>query len=53
MGVEDGDGGPREEGGTKVWGEGAEETGAEGTRVDGFVEGGEANRVGEIGGLDS
>lgn len=52
VGVEDGEGGPREEGGTKVWGDGAEEAGAEGANEDNFVEG-EDSRVGELGGLDS
>jgi hypothetical protein len=52
VGVDDGDGGPREEGGTNVWGEGEEETGAEEVRADGFNEGGDS-RVGELGGLDS
>jgi len=52
VGVEDGEGGPREEGGTKVWGERAEETGAERVRAGEFVEG-EDSRAGEFGGLAS
>jgi hypothetical protein len=52
VGVEDGEGGPREEGGTKVWGDGAEEAGAEGAREDGFIAG-EDSRIGEFGGLGS
>ena len=41
VGVDDGEGGPREEGGTKVWGDGAEETGTEGVREGGFIVGGD------------
>ena len=54
--MDDGEGGPKEDGGTNVWGEGAEETGADGTRTEVFADGDDnwvEDGPGEVGGLDS